>query len=153
MVMQVSCAAYDMPSVWEYPSDKETIKSKIDYVNNTQIWKCCFQSQIVVTRLQLTTDYKPYHNFNRYLGRAILMWRTGALRFRNLYKGSFKKSGADKCPHHLCGQTDTLKHAIKCPFMGTKLNQDSNVPFEQRMSRFLMELNSERVKWFSAPIL
>lgn len=146
------CAVYDMPSVWEFPSDKDTIRSKIDMVNDCQLWKACFKSSIVVTRLNLITDYKPYHFKNRFEGRAILLWRCGSLRFRYLYRKSYIRKSDKSCPHDLCGEDDTFRHATKCPFMRTKLSHDENVVYEDRVAQFLIELNRERLQ-YGLPVL
>ena len=147
------CSEYGMQSVWEYPSDSESIKEKINERNNVQNWKAIFMSSITVTRLEISTEYKPYHYADRTRGRAILLWRCGALRFRSLWNKSFSGKNCCLCPHRLCGEIDSFKHAVRCPFMQTKLSRDENIPYEQRVCDFIIKLNLERFNWHQATIM
>ena len=147
------CLEYGMQSVWEYPSDSDTIKAKINERNDVQQWKAIFISSITVTRLEISTEYKPYHFADRIRGRAILLWRCGALRFKSLWNKGFSGKNCCLCPHRLCGEIDNFKHAIKCPFMKTKLSKDQSIPYEQRVGDFIIKLNLERFNWHQATIM
>ena len=149
------CNSYDLPDIWTNPCDSDKIKFRVDEENYMQYWKGCLLSNKVINRLRLKTDFKPYHNWPRSNGRAVLLWRCGALRFRDNWKKFNKKNNADNsCPHPLCPAPDTLEHALKCLFMDTKIRgYDPDVYRDDRMCQFIVALNRERLRRYDAPLL
>ena len=86
-------------------------------------------------------------------GRAVLLWRCGALRFRYLYRKSYIRKSDRSCPNNLCGEDDTYAHAVRCPFALIKMSRDENVMFEDRLAQFLINLNKDRIKRHGLAIL
>ena len=82
----------------------------------------------------------------RLRGRAVFLWKVGALRFRRHWKNYYQaKKMTYMCPFPLCGHEDTYDHATECLFSNVKLtcNDKNN---EYAIADFLVKLNRERVK-------
>ena len=90
---------------------------------------------------------------DRIHGRAILLWRCGALKFRTSWTKYHKKAGNSlKCPNMMCPEDDSLQHAMQCMFSDTKVGPWSeDTHMELRMAKYLVELNRARTK-FRMPI-
>ena len=49
--------------------------------------------------------YKPYHRYKKQGGRAILLWRCGALKFKTNFRSFFEsKRGGDGAFHAHCAE-------------------------------------------------
>ena len=146
-----------MPII-EFRASDDHIKSMVKRKSDLELWDDVKEGVYTVARDIPRLKKKPYHRYNRYRGRAILMWRCGMLKFRRYWRNYYEsKRMSIYCPHDLCPEEDTMKHALECPFMDTKL-EPPNEPWraketeDSRMIKFILDLNRER-KRYNRPIL
>ena len=146
------CRERDILPITNYQYSNENLKGIIVRDNDVKCWRETLKSRISIIRTQINDRYSWYYDFMRNEGRAVLLWRCGALMFKSHWKQS--KDGRKKhekyCPHPLCGKFDTIHHAMKCPFMMTKINRESN--HDKTMASFILRLNKERQK-YQRPII
>ena len=146
------CRERNILPITNFRQDNERIKEHIIRWNDLENWKESMKSKYSVTRMQTVNKFRFYHDFVRSEGRAVLLWRCGALRFRYQWKRYYMKKKQDiSCPWWSCNENDTLKHAMECIFMNTKV--DFSLPKDERMGKFVMQLNRERIKRFQKPII
>ena len=62
-----------------------------------------------------------------------------------------KKNQDISCPWWSCNENDTLRHAMECRFMNTKIEYFGSE--DVRMAKFILKLNRERIKRFQKPII
>ena len=152
-LVEEMCSKYQIPSIFEFDVDNETIKFKVKRFAEVESWKSCLSSRLVVSRPFIRLRIRPYYRFNKAEGRAILLWRCGYLKFRDSWRDYHSKRDGLKCPNSVCPETDNLDHAFKCKFSVIKMQSaDTGIPFEKRMARFLLDLNADRLK-IKLPIL
>ena len=144
----------DIPDITTCDVENDLIKYKVKRKAETDYWLSCFASRLTVKRHFIRLTWRPYHSMNRVHGRAILLWRCGALKFRTSWTEYHAKKGNSlKCPWDLCVGDDSLQHAMQCMFMNTKIGKwDENASMEARMAKYLTELNNERKTRFQMPI-
>ena len=82
------------------------------------------------------------------------MWRGGLLRFRGYWREYYTKMKKDtSCPFPLCGEQDTINHAMQCKFMNAKPDPwIPGVSEDERMLKYILALNRER-RWYQRPII
>ena len=146
---------YGLPDIWDNPILSDTIKAKVDECNSMQLMKGCLLSPVTVNRVNLRPSFLPYHQWPRSDGRATLLWRCGALKFKDNWRKYYKKKNVDSsCPHPLCPAPDSFEHAVRCLFMNTRLKREEECNNQdERFSRYVVALNHERTTRFCAPIM
>ena len=75
-------AAYGMDPVSKVRLDHKAIKQTVRKVHNAQVWKDCFMSSIVKTRPYFRIKDRSFYNWTKWKTKALLAWRTGALKFK-----------------------------------------------------------------------
>ena len=140
------CRERGLLPVTNFYYDNEFIKREIIKSNDIECWRESMTSRLSTTKMQTVYKYSRYHDFIRSEGRAVLLWRCGALRFKRSWRNFYERKGKDmSCPHPLCAEFDTLEHAKRCPFMLTKVKWEGNE--DKTMASFILRLNRERKKY------
>ena len=149
MVAEVDniCVKLRLPKVSETPIDRKIVKDRITNEEMRQGWITNFKSRLVVNRHYLRGT-KTYHVMPKSQARAVLIWRIGALRFRdNWFKYNNKRQGTG-CVMRMCSGIDTLEHAMfECKFVKAKIKVDKEGKFgDEEIAEFIVQLNRERMK-------
>ena len=148
----IGCQRFGVSNIFRRRIFNEDIKFIVKRKTDNEYWNESMKSKYSVTRMQTVSKFRYYHEFVKGEGRAVLVWRCGSLKFRSQWRKYYmKKYEGITCPHPCCGEEDSLVHALKCPFMITKLGNEKSE--DKRMGVFLMKLNRERIKYYRAPIL
>ena len=149
------CRKHNIPPIFETRMGNETIRSMIKNREQLGNWNDTKQGKYTVARRMPREKMKPYQKYPRRKGRAILLWRCGMLKFRRYWKNHYEaRKESILCPHPLCGEDDTMEHAIQCLFMDTKLEKWSDHLLEDdHMVDFIIGLNQERSVRYRRPLL
>ena len=84
-----------------------------------------------------------YHTWDKNSARAILFWRTGALKFRTTWRIYNQKKGIGiGCVMPMCPGTDDLNHVKVCKFYDTKW--DDKFQLEKDLASYLVKISRER---------
>ena len=147
------CISRGLEDIFCRYADNETLKFEFKRNSIENIWVESFMSPISIVNVLMKEGKRFYHNMPRAQGRAVLLWRVGALRFRSAWKDYYdKKKMSTLCPNRLCDQEDSMNHAMICPFADVKINRE--IQFEdKRMADFLVRLNRDRRWHHQMPIL
>ena len=140
------CKEKNVKDIFETYTENQIIKLVIKNWMKGELWFESFKSKWSQTITTTRNVYKPYHYMTRLRGRAVFLWKVGALRFRRHWKNYYQtKKMTYMCPFPLCGHEDTYDHATECLFSNVKLtcNDKNN---EYAIADFLVKLNRERVK-------
>ena len=129
---------------------KRIIKRKADY----DLWAETLEGKYNVKRFHVREGIKFYHRFKKNEGRAVLMWRIGALKFKRQWRNFYEKKNVSMgCPNRFCPEEDTLYHAILCPFMESKFRGDGGVYEDYHWARYLIDLSRERREVYREKLL
>ena len=149
------CDKYEMLSPASGNFLNEDIRDHIKRAHRQKLWRESLTAKFNIKRETWTSGFKPYHNFDKWRGKAILLWRVGMLKFaryQKTYNEKIKKS--IYCPHPLCGLEDTYQHAVSCLFTDARLKMAGDQKWEDyRVLEFLISLNAERLWKYRLPIL
>ena len=146
------CDMYSIPRVSEFPVDKSQVKSTIKMAAMTELWRECFESSIIPSRPYIRITNFSHFSWPRSKSRAILLWRTGGLKFKTQWKLYNVKRGIGiGCLMPVCPGLDNLDHVKNCPFYETKW--DNRWKDDEELAIYLVKINRERTRRFKMPIL
>merc|ERR1712098_266674 len=115
-------------------------------------WRECFESSIIPSRPYIRITNFSHFSWPRSKSRAILLWRTGGLKFKTRWKLYNVKRGIGiGCLMPVCPGLDNLDHVKNCPFYETKW--DNRWKDDEELATYLVKLNRERTRRFKMPIL
>ena len=126
--------------------DKDEIKFRVKKWMKKELWRESMKSSLSQTVCTTNQSFKPYHYMTRQRGRAVLLWKAGALRFRRTWKNYYvKRKMRYDCPYPICGSDDTFDHSTQCMFVRTKLRHG---PIDDyKIADYVVELHRERLKY------
>ena len=82
------------------------VKQMIKLDHDASVWRDCFACSNAGVRPYLGTYVKEYQRWDYNKSCAVLFWRCGSLRLRNMWKVYNKKKGVStKCIVPMCGIT------------------------------------------------
>ena len=144
------CSIVGISNVREWIMENDEIKMKIKRNEKFRLWQSTKDGVFNVKRERVNYGWKPYHRYEKREGRAVLLWRCGALYFRRYWRTENEKKKIQMtCPFWLCGEEDTFEHARVCKFMYAKVWRYSDESWEDFcISEFIMRLDHERKKRF-----
>ena len=84
--------------------------------------------------------------------RALLLWRTGALKFKNMWRiYNVKRGLGTNCVMEMCEGEDNFDHVKVCSFYDTKWS--NKWCRESEIAQYLVKINRERIVKVKMPIL
>ena len=138
------CKEYKITDITNDYIDNEDIKRQMKTHMMNQLWRESTLSVLSQPVSYTNEKYKPYHYMTRMRGRSVLLWKAGALRFRNVWRKYYeKKKMSFDCPKPLCGHPDTFEHSLVCMFNDIKMRGPVN---DFTIADYLTRLNRDRMK-------
>ena len=121
--------------------------------SQAELWKDCAKSSIVVNRPYFGIRDKSYYKWPKNLSKALFGWRTGALKFKSLWKlYNLKRGVGIRCPMNVCDGTDDWNHlTTQCKFYETKF--DSKWSTERELAEYIVKVSQERYRRVKLPLL
>lgn len=148
------CEKYGIGNITETEIDNEEIKMIIKKKADHELWLDVLEGKFTVKRSHPREGVKFYHRFKKTEGRAVLLWRIGALKFKRQWRNFYEKKKISMgCPNRFCPEEDTLHHAVLCPFMESKFKGDGGVYEDYHWARFLVDLSRERWETYKEKLL
>ena len=145
------CKEYTIGPVSSVYTDKTTIKSLIRHNHNMRVLSDCVLSSAVRHRLTFRVIDKSYQTLEKLESKALILWRTGALKFKSSWRVyNSKKDGGISCVSRLCLEEDSWEHMTQCQFYNTKFNSDWKT--DKELAMYLVKVNQERVVRFHSPL-
>ena len=144
---------YGIKKVSEGPTDKGIIKDMVKRFSQAELWKDCAKSSIVVTRPYFGIRDKSYYKWPKMLSQALFGWRTGALKFKSLWRlYNLKRGVGIRCPMSVCDGVDNWNHLInECKFYETKA--DTNWSTDRELAEYIVKVSRERYRRVKLPLL
>ena len=144
------CWKYGLGPVSTVYTGKEAVKEIIRGVHDKEVMKECLLSRIIPDRLVIRLRDKSYHSWEKQKSKAILAWRTGAIKLKDHWRVyNSKREGGVLCVSGLCDARDSWQHLLQCPFYNTKLKSDHT---EDELAEFLVTINRERFVRFKSAL-
>ena len=146
------CKEYTIGPVSSVQTDKTTIKALIRHHHNMQVLTDCILSTAVRCSLSFKLIDKSFYTFEKLEAKAIMFFKTGALRFKSSWRVyNSKREGGVACVTRLCSGEDSWDHmTLHCKFYHTKFNKDWKTLKELAM--YLVTINRERFNRFKAAL-
>ena len=143
LVVQVA-ASYGLPSILERKLDDIQIKEAVRRVHDMEVWRDVYESPIARERPYLRIRDKRHFTWRQHKAKALLAWRTGALRFKTVWRlYNLKRGLGINCVMPQCdGARDDWDHVRQCLFYDTKW--DDNWQTEDEIADYLVKISRER---------
>ena len=146
------CDYYGFAKVSKVRLDKIQIKHVIRLRHDTDVWRDSCASSIVVQRPYLRLRSKMHMRWSKSKARALLAYRTGALKFKSCWKLYNVKRGVGvKCVMPLCDGDDSLEHVKMCRWYDTKWSDDYTT--EDEIADYIIRISRERLVKLRMPLI
>ena len=144
------CGEYLIGPLSKVYTNKTTVKALIKHKHNMEVLTDCVLSSAVRHRLSWVIKDKSYQRLEKMEAKAIIFYRTGALRFKSAWKiYNSKREGGIWCVSRLCVEPDSWEHMIKCPFYNTKYSEHKT---DKELANYLVTVNRERFTRFKSAL-